>query len=133
MRANEFVTESFIGKNKSKIYNLLINTIDSGPFDGGCVVFARALQMKLGGDMVVLTGHAQRDTDEVAQHAALLLNNELIDADGAANSKEFIRRFEQNELTHAGGRVTGVRPIQPDDLPDAPRSEELAQQIEKLL
>ena len=123
MRATEFLIESFPFKNKNKIYTMLINTVDSGPFDGGCVVFARALQMKFGGDVMVLTGKHGAD------HAVLQLNGKLIDADGPAEPKEFIRRFEQNELA----QITGIRPIELNDLPEAPRSEELSQQIAKLL
>jgi predicted GNAT family acetyltransferase len=117
------IDESFPGKNKNKIYNLLINTIDSGPFDGGCVVFAQALQIKFGGEIMVLTGvHG-------ADHAVLSLNGKLIDADGPAEPNEFVHRFEKNELA----KITGIRPIHSKDLPDAPRSTELATQIAKLL
>lgn len=123
MRAREFLSESFVGRNKNKIYNLLINTIGSGPFDGGCVVFARALQMKFGGDIVALT------TKHGADHAALSVKGKLVDADGPAEPEEFTRRFEQNELV----KVTGIRPIQDNDLPNAPRSEELSQKIATLL
>ena len=122
MKVSELI-ESFPGRNKNKIYNLLINAIDAGPFDGGCVIFAQALQMKFGGDIVVLTNKHGAD------HAVLSLNGKLIDADGPAEPEEFICRFEQNELV----KITGVRPIQDNDLPDAPRNAELATQIAKLL
>ncbi len=123
MRANEFIIESFPGRNKNKIYSLLINSVDSGPFDGGCVIFARALQIKHGGDIVVLTGKHGAD------HAILSLNRKFVDADGPAEPNQFIKRFMQNELAE----ITGVRPIKDNDLPDAPRREELSQQIAKLL
>ena len=122
MKVSELI-ESFPGRNKNKIYNLLINATDAGPFDGGCVIFAQALQIKFGGDIVVLTNKHSAD------HAVLSLNGKLIDADGPAEPKEFIRRFEQNELV----KITGIRPIQDNDLPDAPRNSELATQIAKLL
>lgn len=128
MRANEFIVESFPGRNKNKIYSLLINTVDSGPFDGGCVAFARALQIKHGGDVVVLTANGSAD------HAALYLNGKLIDADGPAEPEDFIKRFMKNEYTSFSNKtVDGVRPLRDSDLPDAPRSEELSQQIAKLL
>ena len=133
MRAQEFLMETFQFKNKNKIYSLLINKIGSGPFDGGCVVFARALQMKFGGNIVVLVGHAQQDTNEVAQHAVIRLDDRLMDADGPAMPKDFVRRFSKNELAHAGGSITGVRELQPGDLPDAPRDEEVSKEIAKLL
>ena len=128
MRANDFLAEAWPFKNKNKIYSLLVNTVDSGPFDGGCVVFARALQIKYGGDVVVLTANGSAD------HAALYLNGKLIDADGAAEPKEFIKRFMKNEYpSYMNKTVDGVRPLQNNDLPDAPRNEELSQQIAKLL
>lgn len=128
MRANEFIVESFPGRNKNKIYSLLINTVDSGPFDGGCVIFARALQMKHGGDVIVLTANG------IADHAALYLRGMLIDADGPAEPKQFIKRFMKNEFTSFSNKtVDGIRPIEDNDLPDAARSEELSQQIAKLL
>jgi len=133
MRATEFIIESLMGRNKNKIYTLLINAVDSGPFDGGCVIMARAIQMKYGGDIVVLVGNAQRNTPETAQHAVVDFGNLLVDADGPLAPKQFIQRFEKNELSHAGGKITGVRPIQSDDLPDAPRNEQVSAQIAKLL
>lgn len=122
-----------IGKNKNKIYNILIDATGSGPFDGGCVVMAQAIQMKHGGDIVVLVGHAQHDTNEVAQHAAVKIGNVLVDYDGAFEPSEFVKRFERNELAHAGGHITGIRPIQDSDLPDAPRDAEAAEHIAALL
>ena len=133
MRSNEFIIESLMGRNKNKIYNLLLGAADSGPFDGGCVIMARAIQMKYGGDIVVLVGHAHRNTDDTAQHAVVDFGNLLVDADGPLAPKQFIQRFEKNELSHAGGKITGVRPIQSDDLPDAPRNEQVSAQIAKLL
>jgi putative oxidoreductase len=43
------------------------------------------LQIKFGGDIVVLVGHAQRttSTNEIAQHAVLMVDNTLVDAAGA--------------------------------------------------
>jgi hypothetical protein len=122
-----------IGTDKNKIYDLLISNIGSGPFDGGCVVMAEAIQMKYGGDIVVLVGHAQRNTNEVAQHAAVKIGNILVDFAGAYEPHEFAKQFERNELSHAGGQITGIRPIQDGDLPDAPRNPELAKQIFNLL
>lgn len=134
MRANEFVTEAWPFRNKNKIYNLLVNGTDAGPFDGGCVVFAQALQLKYGGDIVVLVGTPNKNVDRLtALHAMLHLNNQLIDADGAAESSTAIERFINNELKYAGGTVNSVRPIEPQDLPDAPRDTELAQKIAELL
>lgn len=132
MRYNEFLFES-IWTNKTKVYKLLLDKVGSGPFDGGCVVVADALQIRYGGDVVVLVGRAQAiSKEEVAQHAALLLNGRLIDGDGALPPDQFVKRFIKNELT-AGGSITMIRPIQPNDLPDAPRDLELSKIISKFI
>lgn len=135
MKINEFITESSIfGKQKNKIYNLMVSTIDSGPFDGGCVTVAMALQMVFGGDIVVLVGVPHDNVKvEAAQHAALLLDNILIDGDGPLPIKPFINRFVRSELAHVGGVITGIRPIADDDLPEAPRDKQLAAQIAQLI
>lgn len=132
MRAIE-ITENIAGRNKSRVYDLLVNNIGSGPFDGGCVVMAQAIQLRHGGDIVVLVGQAQADTKQTAQHAAVQIGNRLVDFDGAAPVADFVRRFERNELTHAGGRITSIRAIEPGDLPDAPRDPELAQRLARLI
>ena len=118
------VNESFPGSNKNKIYKLLIDTIGCGPFDGGCVIFARALQIKFGGDIIVLCDK------NIAQHAAVYLGKgNLIDADGKLPAENFIDRFEELE----GVTITNIRPLHNNDLPDAPRDEKLSQEIASLL
>lgn len=113
---------------------MLIDTIGSGPFDGGCVVFAEALQQRYGGEIMVLVGRAQRGVvNDSAQHAALLLDGKLIDADGPLPPQQFIERFTKNELAHVGGSITGYRPIEREDLPEAPRDPKLSQNIARLL
>lgn len=132
MQAKEFLFES-IWTNKNKVYKLLLDKIGSGPFDGGCVVVADALKLRYGGDVVVLVGRAQRTVKEdSAQHAALLLNGLMIDGDGALPPDQFVKRFTENELV-AGGSITKIRPIQPNDLPDAPRDIELSKIISKFI
>jgi len=136
VRAHEFITESFPWRNKNKIYSVLLNTIGSGPFDGGCVTFARALQLCYGGQIMVLVGHAQRsvlDKPAVAQHAVLQLNDKLIDADGVGSPQEVVARFAKHELTPVGGKITSIRPLRDSDLDEAPRDEEVSKQIAELL
>ena len=124
MKINEIILESFPGKNKSKIYNFLINTIDSGPFDGGCIIFARALQIIYGGEIFILVGSSGQ-----AEHAVLMLDDNFIDADGKLPIKQAIKRFENNELV----KIIGYRKIQKNDLPNTPRNEQISAQIAKLL
>jgi hypothetical protein len=125
MTVNELLTESFPGNNRARIYRLMVDQIGSGPFDGGCLVFARALQIKYGGEIVVLL----RAETGRADHAAVKINDILIDADGPANPTHFIHRFEKNERV----KIDGIRPIKSDDLPDAARNQQLSEIIAKLL
>jgi hypothetical protein len=124
MNIAEIITESWPGRNRNRIYKLLIDTIDSGPFDGGCVIFAQALKMKYGGEIVVLLTR-----NEQADHAAVKIGDILIDADGPAKVDSFIKRFERNERVE----IFGIRPIQDNDLPDAPRNIGLSEKIATLL
>lgn len=134
MRATEIITESFLGKNSRRIYDILLSATGAGPMDGGCVVMAQALQIKYGGQIKVLVGYPQKNSNnEVALHAVVETKSMLVDALGADSIDNVIRRFEQNELAFAGGAVTGIRAIQPDDLPDASRDNNAAIQISKLL
>ena len=105
------------------IYNIL-KPHDCGPFDGGCVLVAQALQQIHGGRVVVLV-----DADDRAQHAAVYANGQLIDYDGAADPKEFVQQFEQNERAN----IQGIRAIRDTDLPDAPRDAKLIPQIVQAL
>jgi hypothetical protein len=128
MKIKELVSEAFYWKNKNKIYSLLIDTIDSGPFDGGCVVFAQALQIVYGGKIVVLVSDKN-----IAEHAAVLIDDILYDADGPAKIKEFVERFEKNELRGTNRHITGIRELSASDLPEASRNLDLSKQIAKLL
>jgi len=133
MRARDIISEAWHWRNKNKIYNLLVNSIDSGPFDGGCVIFAQALQIIYGGEVYVLVGHTVPNGADKAQHAVLLLDNKMIDADGPAPIEDFIKRFERNELEYSGGEILSYRPIQAGDLPNAPRDLELSKTVADLL
>lgn len=133
MKTSEVLVENIAGRNRNKFYSMLVDGVGSGPFDGGCVVVAQAIQAKHGGDIVVLIGQYQPDTKPVAQHAAVKLGNVLIDFDGAASINDFVRRFERNELLHTGGKITGIRPIENQDLPDAPRNSGLAKKLAGLI
>ena len=124
MKVNDIILESWPGRNKNKIYKLLVDATDSGPFDGGCVIFAQALQMKYGGDIFVLVNHKEQ-----ADHAAVKIGNVLIDADGPAEINAFVKRFERNERVD----IKSIRPIRTSDLSDAPRNIELAEKIAGLL
>ena len=108
---------------KEDVYDVLA-PVDCGPFDGGCVLVAQALQQIHGGKIMVLVDHQDQ-----AQHAAVLSRGQLIDYDGAADPQEFVRKFESNELVN----IAGIRPIKSGDLPDAPRDGGLVKQLVQAL
>ena len=112
-----------IKEDKENIYDIL-EPEDCGPFDGGCVLVAQALQKIHGGDIIVLVNDRG-----IADHAAVKIGNTLLDYDGALPADKFITRFEKNEHV----KVTGIRPIEPNDLPDATRNQSLLPKIVDLL
>lgn len=87
------------------VMGILLNSpLQSGPFDGGCLVVAKALcslfpEFKL----VVLVRRAEGKTRILDHYAAMCPDGGLIDADGYASSPaNFIKRFIKNEhLKHA--------------------------------
>jgi GNAT superfamily N-acetyltransferase len=113
-----------IKPHKEAIYNALIGHAGCGPFDGGCVVFAKALQQAIGGQVVVVTNRFGR-----GDHAAVELNGKLYDFDGPLSPKAFMARFEKNERVI----ITGYRPMQDSDLKDAYRGKELESKLAGML
>lgn len=101
---------------KDAIYHELIVNAECGPFDGGCVVFAQALQRVIGGKIVVVT-----KSNDQADHAAVLLKGKLYDFDGPLRPDRFFDRFGRNEHV----QISGFRPINETDLPDAIRNANL--------
>lgn len=120
-----FSFKAALAPHLDAIYRTLSAVADMGPFDGGCLACANALQSVIGGQVVVLTrvGTGQAD------HAAVELDGKLFDLDGAAAPQQFIERFERNE----GVRISGYRPIAPGDLPDAPTSPTLERALTKIM
>jgi hypothetical protein len=109
----------YLKESADEVYDILDN-VECGPFDGGCVLVAQALQQIHGGDIVVLV-----NDKGIADHAAVKVGNNLIDFDGALPVKQFVKRFEDNEHTN----IKSIRPIQKGDLPEAPRDKELVPQL----
>ena len=73
---------------------LLDSRAESGPFDGGCLIVARALQNVYGGELVYL--HSEVG---VEHYGVRLPNGTYLDADGVANTEEeWISRFQEAEL-----------------------------------
>jgi hypothetical protein len=113
----------YLKEAKENIYDIL-EPEDCGPFDGGCVLVAQALQQIHGGDIVVLINDRGN-----ADHAAVKIGNTLLDFDGPLSVEKFIKRFEKNEHV----KVTGIRPMKDGDLPDATRNQSLLPKIVDLL
>jgi hypothetical protein len=114
-----------ISKNKKeKIYNLLVEKCFCGPFDGCCLIYAEALQIKFGGEIYVIY------SKDFTEHAALFLDNELIDFDGPLEPKKFIERFEKSEKCN---KIIGYRKFKKIDLKDMYPDKKLSLQISKML
>jgi hypothetical protein len=82
------------------------------------------LQRAIGGELVVLTGACGR-----AEHAAVFLNNMLIDFDGPLAPCAFIRRFNASEFAS----TLGFRPITRNDLTEACVDAELEESFAALI
>jgi hypothetical protein len=117
------VAHDLTNEAKENIYDIL-EPEDCGPFDGGCVLVAQALQKIHGGDIVVLINDRGN-----ADHAAVKLGNTLIDYDGPLPVEKFIKRFEKNEHV----KIKGIRPMKDSDLPEATRNQSLLPKIVNLL
>ncbi|GCD60004.1 hypothetical protein NBRC3280_2548 [Acetobacter pasteurianus NBRC 3280] len=90
---------------RDSVYVDLVTTVGCGPFDGGCLIVAGALQSVIGGDLVVLVR-----PNGFAEHAAILKDGQLWDFSGPLPPAKFISRFNKSELTECAG----FRPINDD-------------------
>ena len=116
------------------LYGLILSEIGCGPMDGGCVIYARALQLAFGGEIYCLIGSPQKGTkSNIALHAFLLVGNRAIDYCNDSNQKRLSEYFQKEELDFAGGKISGFRLMTPSDLEDAPRNEELSVELAKIL
>ena len=89
-------------ETEGAVYDLLLETIGAGSFDGGCVVVAQALQRIHGGQVM---GPVRKDG--IVEHAVVQNGDTMYDFDGLGSVEEVIKRFESNERTN----ITDVRPI----------------------
>jgi hypothetical protein len=109
---------------RDQIYMEILAVGDCGPFDGGCVVFANALQSVIGGKIVVLI-----DPNGRADHAAVARGGLLYDFDGPLPPVDFVERFCENERV----TIAGYRPIDANDLPGAVRDKALQAKLSEIL
>jgi hypothetical protein len=125
-------------RHKDDVYVTMFKAIDCGPFDGGCVSFAMALQKVFGGDVYVICGRQGPDLfgrsgGEGPQHAVLRLpDGRFMDAGTVGTAAEIINTFNVEECF---GRLRNayIRQIEPGDLQDAPRDDALIDNLAALL
>lgn len=121
---NEKDWQSLIDLVGDEVYDLVYAATGCGPFDGGCMVFARSLQRVFGGDLVVLVR-----PDDAADHAALHIDGMLLDFDGPLVPEDFIARFNEAE----SARTVTWRPMREGDLEEAPRDDVAGEMIASVL
>jgi len=130
MRPDPDTIANYIRGN-NKFRSTLDDVVDSGAFENGCLIVARALQLMFGGEIVVLVR-----SDDFADHAAVRLpDGRLIDADGPASPGKFIARFNRDSFFGISNdiNVVGFRPILPGDLAGVSFNEEVSWDLVDIL
>lgn len=123
---------------RKAVYDAMVNGIDCGPFDGGCVTFAMALQKVHGGEVYAIVGKTAQGpfsplTISMAQHAILKRPDGLfMDASGIGKASKLASTLSKEECF---GRLVyeEVRPLLLGDLPEAPRDQNLSEKIAEIL
>jgi hypothetical protein len=83
-----------------EILTPIIERYGCGWFDGGCYIFARALQLWLGGCFAVLVREellSEQAFDHVVLRVGNLAEALYIDADGSATRSELLARWQNRE------------------------------------
>jgi hypothetical protein len=122
IRSIENTSDNF---SDGDVLSVLRKNAGSGPFGGGCMIVAQALQQIYGGRIWVLIGRWSQQ----AEHAVLKVGDIFYDAAGAAALERIISRFSET----AGVKIQSARPIAPGDLPEASRSWLAATEVAHLL
>lgn len=128
--------------HKDAVYRLMLDSIDCGPFDGGCLVFAQALQCLHGGDVAVVEGRSfsgwaafrvpEYNGSLLAQHAVLALpDGTYMDASGRCTKSAMLIRTAR--LSRHVASADDIRPLQDGDLEDAARDGALVTALAQLL
>ena len=128
--------------HRNAVYQVMLDRIACGPFDGGCVAFAMALQRIHGGQIMVVEGRSFSGWSSfrqpeyrgalMAQHAIVVFpDGTAMDADGRCSMERMLRRTAR--LMRYAASVEGVRALRDGDLEDAPRDSALIHELVTLL
>lgn len=129
--------------HRNAVYALMLERIECGPFDGGCVAFAMALQRIHGGEVHVVEGRSFTGFSAFrypsytgcfqAQHAVLALpDGSFMDAHGQFGDARRMLQSAAKEMKFASS-AERLRPIEEGDLPEAPRTPEVVDALVELL
>lgn len=106
--------KKFNGKANNALYDIVVKHTDCGPFDGGCLLYATALQQVFGGEIQVLV------YNNIAHHAVLFVDGKYMDGNGTSSSTGLsIKKFIAYECFGKPEQMF-FRVIKDGDLPDAP-------------
>jgi hypothetical protein len=122
-------------KRRNEVMDVLLNSnAASGPFDGGCLIFAKALQFAFDTGVIVRMESDVYGKKQAEHYGLALADGTILDADGPASGpEEWVRRFTRNEILDRP--VVVVPGIMTDsDIPDDQHAaKELAKIIRRLL
>lgn len=113
----------FDQSTKDRICEILLSSeARSGPFDGGCLIFARGLIQGLGrGELVRISSRHFE-----AEHYGVLVDGFFIDMDGCAESAdEWISRFASNENMDPGSLRVAAGYVDEGLVPEDPAASKL--------
>lgn len=105
----------------------MARTIGCGPFDGGCLIVAQALQSVLGGELYVLV-----DKDDYALHAAVMVDGILWDFDGPLEPAAFLENYN-GFVDNDRYRCVRLRVMEGHDLTEAMEDDKLASVLANML
>jgi hypothetical protein len=114
LKLSDATLASIIRAFKSNAFYKLLAPFECGPFDGGCLIVARAVHSVFGGEMISLHG-ANASLNQAAlipQHAAVRFGRMVFDARGLQDGEAICRFWETNEHL----RNVSIHPFKAGDL-----------------
>ena len=112
------------GRERRRLGKDIIDITGCGPYDGGCLILATAMQRLVGGSVATLRSHGG------AEHAVLDFHGLVVDFEGGGNAAGMIKNFGSHQMldVHAWD-VQTMGPREEGDFPNAPYSEEMVQAV----